>query len=470
MKNRIILILFIIFSFKSIYAQDVISDIIKNGNISHLDNLLDVNKMEYYTQTDLRILRNIIFAKHGYSFTYNDLTEHFSKFDWYEENDDNTDAVKKLTTIDWINIELIKELENEFISSFYETEKKDAPDEFHFWIGSQGVTITSYNYNSRTIEIPAQIQGLPVTAILSGVFRNSSYRLVSVTIPDSVTYIEDYAFNYCQNLMEIIVSPDNTKYSSIDGVLYDKEQTTLIYYPSKKEGHFTIPDGVIRIEKRAFAESIYLTGIAIPNTVTSIGNSAFEYCNALESIILPDSVTSIGRYAFENCFSLSSVKISNGVTTIGERAFAKNINLKNIIIPDSVRSIGKETFEGCISLESIKLSKNIKTIEYGTFFNTGLKTLTIPYNVAVINDHFIDDCPDLVSVTFKRSDISIGYWAHLNKHLIWAYESGGKGTYVRKKDSQEWTKLSFYFSPLWLCIVIAAGIIAIAGVLVRRRK
>jgi hypothetical protein len=106
----------------------------------------------------------------------------------------------------------------------------------------------------------------------------------SYTIPEGVTSIVDYAFSGCSSLTDINVDDGNNNYSSINGVLFDKSQTTLICYPGGKSGSYTIPEGV-----------------------TSIGRLAFYICSSLTSIIIPESVTSIGKSAFSGCSSLTSV-------------------------------------------------------------------------------------------------------------------------------------------------------------------
>jgi hypothetical protein len=138
-----------------------------------------------------------------------------------------------------------------------------------------------------------------VTSIGNSAF-SSCTSLTSIVIPNSVTSIGDYAFSSCSSLTSINVNDDNSNYSSLDGVLYDKDKTTLINYPCAK------------------LDNVF----AIPNSVTSIGNSAFSSCTSLTSIVIPNSVTSIGDYAFYNCSSLTSIVIPNSVTSIGDYAFS----------------------------------------------------------------------------------------------------------------------------------------------------
>ena len=127
--------------------------------------------------------------------------------------------------------------------------------------------------------------------------------LTSVTIPDSVTSIGTSAFNVCFNLININVNKNNPVYCSKNGVLFDKNETTLIQYPAKKvDTEYMIPASVNHIGNGAFHYCTNLTSITIPNGVTRIGNEAFYKCTGLRSITIPGSVTSIGSYAFYMCY------------------------------------------------------------------------------------------------------------------------------------------------------------------------
>ena len=152
----------------------------------------------------------------------------------------------------------------------------------------------------------------------------------SITIPNSVTSIGDYAFTYC-------------------------ELTSL-----------TLPNSVTEIGVGAFYYCPF-TSFTIPNNVKSISNNLFENCTQLTSVVIPNSVTDIGYGAFKNCIRLLSINIPNSVTSIGERAFDDCQSLLSVTIPNSVTSIGKEAFFYCILLTSVTLGNSVTSIGSGAF-------------------------------------------------------------------------------------------------------
>ena len=241
-------------------------------------------------------------------------------------------------------------------------------------VTSIGVSAFSYCSGLTSVSIPNS-----VTSIGDAAFYNCS-GLTSVTIPNSVTSIGDFAFSGCSGLTSIDVASGNTHYSSIDGVLYNYAQDTLIQYPGAKTS-VTIPSSVTSIGDGAFYGCSGLTSVSIPNSVTSIGGSAFSNCSGLTSVSIGNSVTSIGDDAFSYCSGLTSVTIPNSVTSIGNWAFFYCSGLTSVSIGNSVTSIGVSAFYGCSSLTSIKCLASIPTPLSTTnpFYNiSDICTLTVP--------------------------------------------------------------------------------------------
>ena len=130
--------------------------------------------------------------------------------------------------------------------------------------------------------------------------------LISVTIPTSLTNIGDFTFSNCQKLTDINVSEDNTAYSSLDGVLFNKDKSELIVYPKgKTDASYTIPDTVTTVSSTVF-DNPQLTSIRFGSGITSVPFLFSGYLSNLKEIILPTELTSINNYAFYYC-NLSDV-------------------------------------------------------------------------------------------------------------------------------------------------------------------
>ena len=240
--------------------------------------------------------------------------------------------------------------------------------------------------------------------------------LTSVTIPNSVTSIGESAFAFCDGLTSINVASDNPNYCSVNGVLFNKNRTTLISYPGGKQGAYSIPNSVTSIGSYAFYGCSGLTSVTIPGSVTSIGNNAFSGCTGLISIdvasdnlnycsedgvlfnkdkttliqypggkqgaytMIPNSVTSIGYSAFYECTGLTSVTIPNSVTSIEYGAFLNCTSLTSVTIPGSVTSIGGSAFGSCSGLTSVTcFATRPPQLDYGVFIGVFIFTPCVLY-------------------------------------------------------------------------------------------
>jgi len=239
-------------------------------------------------------------------------------------------------------------------------------------------------------------------------------------------------------LNNIDVDINNLEYSSLNGVLFDKNRTTLCTYPiGKLETSYSVPDGVKCIGDHAFFSCDHLKNVSISDTVTSIGYQAFTWSNNLEKIDFSDSIEFIGADAFKGCSKLESVtipknlksinasvfaeceKLSNiniasgnlifkpvngvlfnedvtilhlypfyrkdkvytvpeGVTTIDSNAFSGCKNLEEIILPSTLININNEAFESCVNLNKINIPNNVRYIGSAPFYGcTSLEEINV---------------------------------------------------------------------------------------------
>ena len=266
-----------------------------------------------------------------------------------------------------------------------------------------GNSVTSIGVNTFNACSSLTSVSIPnsVTSIGSSAFAYCS-GLTSVIIPNSVTSLGSSAFNYCSSLTSINVDNNNSIYSSIDGILYNKMQDTLILCPEGKTGTVSIPNSVTSIRYNAFYGCSGLTSVSIPNSVTSIGSSAFYNCSGLISVSIPNSVTSIGSSAFYNCSGLISVSIPNSVASIGGYTFYGCSSLTSVIIPNSVISIGDNAFSICIGLTSLTIPNSVTTIGSNAFASCrGLTSVTIGNSVISIGNAAFWNCSSLQTVNFN---------------------------------------------------------------------
>ncbi len=178
--------------------------------------------------------------------------------------------------------------------------------------------------------------------------------LTSVTIPENVRTIESGVFAGCQALPAITVAPENPYYVSIDGVLYSKDGSKLVAYPTGKgDKTYEILPSVTQVYGSVFSGCTSLTRVTIPAGVTSIGTSVFNGCSSLMSITIPKGVMSIGEYAFYGCSSLTSVTIPEGVTSIGRWAFNSCTGITSVTLPSSIRSIAGNAFRTYSNLTDV---------------------------------------------------------------------------------------------------------------------
>ena len=180
----------------------------------------------------------------------------------------------------------------------------------------------------------------------------SSSGLTTVTLPNSLTYLGDYAFSGCKDLASI-----------------------------------SIGTGITEIPYNCFTGCNALTSVDLPEHVTSIGGGAYSYCNGLVSITLPDHIQTVGASAFASCSNLEEVVIPDNVTTLGTGAFQYDGKLEYVQIGKGITTLEKDLFNSCESLSSVELSEGLTAVKAFVFENcSSLKTVTFPSTLTTLSE------------------------------------------------------------------------------------
>ena len=239
--------------------------------------------------------------------------------------------------------------------------------------------------------------------------------LVSVMLPETVTYMGETPFYRCPSLENINVSGSNGVYSSKNGVLFTGN-SLLVYPQGKKDTQYAVPAGTDLICDYAFLNNEYLESVTFPDSLECIGRSAFSLAQSLKSVTIPGSVEEIYSMAFNCCESLENLTISNGVGHIGTWAFLNCVSLKSVTIPGSVYLIEEWVFDGCTSLSEVALCNGVNSIGDFAFAEcSSISRVTIPNSVEYIGMGAFYGCTSLESVTIPKSvttidELAFGYY------------------------------------------------------------
>lgn len=261
---------------------------------------------------------------------------------------------------------------------------------------------------------------LPKSLKRIGQWAFSSIGVEEFNIPENVESI--YAsFLSSSNLVKVNVDSNNKYFTSVDGILFDKNITRLIKYPENRDGNsYEVPNTVKTIDANAFISCKNLQTIVIADSVEKIGDSAF-YGSKLKTINLGGGITNINNKPFYGTWNLTNInvitendkyesengilfnkgktilikcppvtmngetyEIPNTVAEIGPQSFYGS-QIKNVIIPNSVKKIGSESFFACYNLEEVNLPEGLERIEWRALYGCHkIKTIVVPSSVTFI--------------------------------------------------------------------------------------
>ena len=217
-----------------------------------------------------------------------------------------------------------------------------------------------------------------------------------ITIPDSVTYVGDMAFQGME---------------SANGSLKISKNLTRInegaFSRSAFSGAVQIPDAVETISGSAFIHCSNITSVTLNEGLTHIFDSAFQFCDGLNgTLTIPSSVTYLGTYAFDSCKNISRIVMENGTEpkTIGSWCFSgssKGSALNEVVFADTVTKIGDFSFAYNAGLTAVNLPDSVTVIDDDAFIGTGLTgTLVLPASLKTIGKAAFEGLTTLTEIVF----------------------------------------------------------------------
>lgn len=294
---------------------------------------------------------------------------------------------------------------------------------------------------------------IPDTITYIGQFAfNHCNSLETITLPDNADFSPD-AFNNCPSLKEINISENNAHYKSIDGIIYDKDMTRLHRsVPLSGVKKLVVPGTVKVISWHAFNGSD-IEEVVLPDGLTTIEYGTFRE-SAIKKVVIPESVTEIGASAFYKCKNLTDINLPYNLKKLGERAFTYCESLETITLPTSITALPDSLFFGCISLQTIEnldkvtyisshalydcrpliitsLSDKLTYIGNSAFgknsINNSLKTLIIPNSVTFIGESAFSAWDETQTIMFMASESASTSWdidwkSGCKAQIIWDYQ------------------------------------------------
>ena len=225
--------------------------------------------------------------------------------------------------------------------------------------------IVGYKGKLEDLVIPEKYSNKVITGIDPMAFSGCS-QIKSVTISKNIQSISlnnrscnMNPFYDCIYMKNIYVDEDNRYFTSVDGVLYNKSKTELLFYPSyKSDSSYTILDSVTKIEVGAFQRNGIVTEVILPKNIKTISKEAFLECTSLQKIEIPSGITEISESLFSGCKSLNDTTLPNTIKEIKSNAFYKCSGLRKITLPESVETLNFLAFGDCTMLNTCTIENS----------------------------------------------------------------------------------------------------------------
>ena len=299
--------------------------------------------------------------------------------------------------------------------------------------------ITGFAAPATNLIINRKIGGVLVTSIAEGAFYGCT-NIHTVIMGESIRSIGDRAFygcsalravelpgtlenmgadvfGECRALLAVQMKNESAAFESVDGVLYNVQENTLVCYPmAKTAAEIEVKDGTQAIADKAFFGNVNLEKVTLPESLQSVGYRAFYGCTGLKTLDMKGCVE-ISDYAFCGNRNLSEIYLPKGLETIGYGAFSGCSAIREMAFEPGLKFIGDSAFCECEALETVSLPEGCETIDpYAFYYCPNLVAVYLPESIVSIGEGAFFDC---ANVTLHAKEDSYAWnYAQENGHNV----------------------------------------------------
>lgn len=360
--------------------------------------------------------------------------------------------------------------------------------EYSYIVGEDGTaTLTYYYKHTENLKLPEVVDGFTVSGISFELFNTAS-GVRTVTIPNGITKCPMSPFYAWNSLTAIYVPQDHPTLASVNGVLYSKDLSTLIAYPSKHpEKEAELPNGTRKTGDAAFFKSTIRKAV-LPDTFRELGADTFAYARymrritltdnlrilqngclrdtGLLSLMIPSNATANGCFT-SNCTSMTEITVMPGNETMqsidgvlfsadGETliSYPAGKEGKNYTTPKDTVIIGAKAFVGTVNLERVTLSNSVEEIEEDGFRYSSIKSVTIPNSLTRLPENVFMGCEKLSEFIVQSNHPTLSavkrkYLYSKDHTIFYCYPLGVKeSSYVLEKETEEISGYAFAMAEL----------------------
>ncbi|KFZ27634.1 MAG: hypothetical protein KQ78_00173 [Candidatus Izimaplasma bacterium HR2] len=258
---------------------------------------------------------------------------------------------------------------------------------------SNPVNIDGAEYHTYSAEIDKNYFPLGMHSSIASWAFDGAISLETVQIPKADGWLNVDAFHGCISLKEIMADEESEFFTVLDGIMYNKDLTKLLYYPpSKKGSSYTLLDSLTYINAKGFNDNMFLETIVINEYYT--GSFSILGLNNLKEIIVNENNTeysSIDGILFKGIelVKYPAAKIGDsytvlpGILSIGPNAFAFNQNLKSIDLGSNIINIDIQAFYGVEKLLELNIPSSVLYIEFNIIMDSSIDVIILNRSVLV---------------------------------------------------------------------------------------